>query len=267
MREVLHALRHRFTPRPIFRLAIVSSPRSGNTWLRAMLAEAYQFEYQRALHRPSDLGWRRLSPRLLLQLHWPPTHAFRARLARHRFRVITLARHPLDLLISVMRFSSHEPETAQWLNGRNGDESAIHGAAPMSKAFLDYAVGPRAAVLLGVGPRWWGRPGVHCIRYEDLVRDPIDTLEKLLAALGKPTNPDSLPQAILAGSFHKLRADSDNQHFWKGQPGVWKKLLTADAATRIAAAHPRSFQDLGYDCDPDPALTAEEAQANWRQLN
>ena len=235
--------------------------------MRALLGAAYQFEFQRALHRPSDLGWRRLPERLLLQLHWPRSRAFRTRLARHKFRVITLARHPLDLLISVLRFSSHEPETAQWLGGQHGDEAAIHGAAPMSDAFLDYATGPRAAALLAICRQWSNRPGVQCVRYEELVRDPIQTLETLVATIGQPVHSEAIPQAIMAGAFHKLRASNHNQHFWKGQPGLWRKLLTAPAAERIAAAHHRNFRDLGYECDPDPALTIEDARANWQQVN
>jgi len=55
-------------------------------------------------------------------------------------------------------------------------------------------------------------------------------------------------------------------HFWQGKPGLWKKLSTAEVARHIASAQPRSFERLGYRCDPDPGLTREQADANWDTL-
>jgi hypothetical protein len=58
----------------------------------------------------------------------------------------------------------------------------------------------------------------------------------------------------------------NNNHFWQGQPNLWKKLLPAAEATRIADTHATVFSQLGYRCDPNPDLTGSEADANWVQL-
>jgi len=55
-------------------------------------------------------------------------------------------------------------------------------------------------------------------------------------------------------------------HYWQGKPSLWKKLLTAETARRIAAAQPRSFEQLGYRCDPHAGLTREQADSNWDTL-
>ena len=60
-----------------FRVAIVSTPRSGNTWLRHLLMRLYDIPGL-AVHSPAELDWALLPDRCVFQLHWPPTVAFRA---------------------------------------------------------------------------------------------------------------------------------------------------------------------------------------------
>jgi hypothetical protein len=55
-------------------------------------------------------------------------------------------------------------------------------------------------------------------------------------------------------------------HFWQGRSELWKELIPAPLAERIAAAHSASFTQLGYICDADPALTMAQAETNWRKL-
>jgi len=58
------------------RIAVVSTPRCGNTWLRMMLAICYDAE-QIARHTPKEVDWANLpSGNLILQIHWRPTNDF-----------------------------------------------------------------------------------------------------------------------------------------------------------------------------------------------
>ena len=244
---------------------MVSTPRSGNTWTRRLLATAYGLE-EWAVHNPDDLNWDGLSRRCLLQLHWHHALPFTSLLDRHGFQVVVLSRHPLDVLMSILHFAPNEPQTARWLEGEGGDEVAIHGALPCSRAFLDYATGPRAAALLSVSPEWRRAGDSHGLRYEDLVSDPAGELLRLAEALGHPVAPEAIAGAVAANSLENLRATNLNQHFWQGRPGLWKTLLTADTARRIADAHAGVFAAGGYACDPDEDLTPARADANWYRL-
>src|SRR6185295_14663912 len=98
------------------RIAVVSTPRSGNSWLRRMLAESLQLE-ENAVHRPEDVDWPELPERAVLQIHWRPDRDFVSRLEQHAFRPVVIARHPLDTLISILAFSQHENSTKHWLDG------------------------------------------------------------------------------------------------------------------------------------------------------
>ena len=99
------------------RIAIVSTPRTGNTWLRRMLDSVYSLP-QIIEDDPRGIEWQRLPERCILQHHWDATPELIAQLDEHRFRVVTISRHPLDVLISILHFASvNSSITAYWLGG------------------------------------------------------------------------------------------------------------------------------------------------------
>jgi len=247
------------------RIALVSTPRSGNTWFRRLLATTFMLE-DRAVHNPEDLVWHELPDRIVLQCHWHKLGPFTSLLEEHRFRVVVLSRHPLDVLISILHFAPHNAETARWLEGDGGNEVSIYGAKPRDSAFLEYAVGPRAAALLSVSHEWREAEGRYSVRYEDVVRDAAGELKRLAAALDQPVTPEVIAEAIASNSMEGLRAGTLNPHFWQGRPGLWKALIPAEEAHQIARIHRVVFDGEGYDCDPDESLDPGRADANWFQL-
>ncbi len=250
----------------MLRLAIISSPRSGNTWLRHLLSSIYGLEPVLAFS-PAGVDWDSIPDRCLLQTHWHRTDDFLKLLARHDFRVVALARHPLDLLLSILQFAAHEPLTARWLEGEGGDESSIVGARPRSPEFVQYATSRRAVALLSVTSQWWRSPGCWSLRYRDLVADPSGQLGRLDEALGGARERrTTIADAVAANTLQRLRPTSGNRHFWQGRPALWRELLTAAEARRIADAHRAAFEQPGFEVDPDPALDGRQADANWDRL-
>jgi len=231
-----------------------------------MLAAALELE-EIAVHTPSDLNWKGLPKRAILQLHWPREPAFLRLLAEHAFRVVVVARHPLDVLISILMFSRHEPNTARWLDSQDGNERSLEQASPIDAEFLGYATGPRARALLNVGAQWWSAPEAVRVRYEDLVDDPTAQLARLLAELGLQAR-RPLREAISPFSCDHMRSVSvDLQfHVWQARPGLWKRLLPAVQAQQIYQAQRAVFQSLGNACDPDESLEPVEAQRAWEHL-
>ena len=251
-------------PAPPLRLAIVSTPRSGNTWLRFLLSDLYGVPGL-AAHNPGEVAWRTLPPECLLQIHWHRTVPFLTRLTQHRFRVVTIARHPLDVLISLLHHALHTLDDRA-LEGQAGSERSLVGAMPRSTAFLRYATSQRAAALLSITPQWWHAPGVRAIRYEALVADTEGELGDLSGSLDVEAC-RCIAEVIASLTMAELRARTGNEsHFWVGRPGLWRRLLTAAEASEIASVHAGVFAGLGYECDPDPHLGAAEADANWVEL-
>ena len=248
-----------------FRIAVVSTPRSGNTWLRHLLASAYGIP-DLAVHSPIDLNWDALPEACVLQIHWHPVESFLYRLKDHQFRVIVVTRHPLDVLLSILHFSLHEP-TARWLQGEDGNERSIFGAMPRSTAFLEYARSKRAEALLSVSREWQGYPGAILVQYEVLNRDPDGELRRILAECGG--NPrKSVEEAVQLNTLPRMRAGywRHEQHMWLGRPGLWKVLLTDVEARLLADHYVPHYADVDYDWDADPNLTPATADAKWIQL-
>gem|GEM_PF-908888 len=245
------------------RIALISTPRSGNTWLRRILAKVLQLA-EFGAHRPGDLDWQALPNRVILQIHWLPDAEFSSLLNQHCFQRIVLARHPLDVLISILSFSQHESATRHWLDGAGGDESILEGASPMSDAFRAYATGPRAKKLLSISATWWDIAGGCRVRYEDLLRDTAVQISTILNTLGLLA---CIPveDAISQSTPEHMRAVSVNHlyHVWQARPGAWTQLLTARAAAEIEESNQDVFDALGYTCATNNALQSADAQLAW----
>jgi hypothetical protein len=246
------------------RLAVIGTPRSGNTWLRHLLSSAYDIP-ERPIHSPHDLPWNELPPSCVLQLHWHPVESFLTRLEDQGFRVIVLSRHPLDVLISILHFALHD-RTARWLEGEHGNERSIFGAMPRSTPFMNYCVSKRADALLAVSREWWQVPGTVSVQYEVLNRDPHGELERIIGECGgQPVR--SVEEVVAGRTLSKLRALTRHEHhFWQGRCGLWKSLLTAAEARPLAKVLQPRYADFDYDWDADPNLSAVQADANWVHL-
>jgi hypothetical protein len=247
---------------------LLSTPRAGNNWLRYLLARAYDIPGA-AIHAPAEVDWEGLPRECVLGIHWHPHPSFLERLERHGFRAVVVARHPLDLFLSILHFALHHSggdATQRWLEGEAGNERPIFAAMPRSTAFLNYCTGNRARRLLSVSHDWWHVS--HClrVRYEDLARDTAGELARLAAELGTPLR-RPVAEVLEATTIPKLRAYTGSKaHFWQGQAGLWRRLLPAAEARALAGAHETAFADFGYACDPDPDLDAAQADANWIDL-
>ncbi len=110
-----------------------------------MLAEMLELP-QFTVHRPEDLDWNTLPDRFIVQLHWPRTGSLLSLLNQHGIHPITICRHPIDVLISILHFCSHERDTDQWLNGMGGNERHLEAKSPLSPEFHSYALSDGAKV-------------------------------------------------------------------------------------------------------------------------
>jgi hypothetical protein len=242
------------------RIALVSTPRVGNTWIRHLLGTAYQIPHL-AKHAMADSDWATLPSDVVLQMHWRREPTLQAKFAEHGFRVVTVARHPFDVLISILHFCLYDSESENWLLGQGGTEEPIWGAMPRSRSFINYALGSRAHELFAVTADWWGQPNVHGVKYEDFVAAPEEQMRKVEAVLGSFRAP--LPAVIEQCSIGQLRQGARNNHFWKGQPGLWRQLIPVAETNELLATFGPLLAQLEYSAESDPHLNADTADANW----
>ena len=233
------------------------------------MAEMFGLQ-QLAVHRPEDVPWNELPDNFILKLHWHRSDEFIQLLKKFKFQVVTIARHPLDTLISILQFAPKELQTALWLDRLEGDESGIHGLSPSDAKFLSYCEGRRAKALLDVTADWWLDPDVTQIKYEDLVSARDRTLSTLALKLCAPikmliNQPDQQDRFSMAS----LRSTSSNGHFWQGLPGLWQRMFTTDDAIRLSLSHSNYIQLFGYSyqrahCNMD--VNRESINAEWNIL-
>lgn len=246
------------------RIAIISTPRSGNTWLKRMLVSSCNGA-ELATHYPYEIDWASLPPEnVILQFHWGRTSKLELLLEEHGFKVVVLQRHPLDVLISILQFARHEPQTAFWLAGDGGNEEAIHTASPLDSAFLEYAMSQRAKQLLSVSLQWSEWRDSHVVKYEDLVKDVDKVFGELVQKLRLQT--ENVDMAIQVNNIAALRKTSTNNHFWQGKPNIWQKLIPIEYAKNIENFHQELFINSGYSAKSNHDLSPLQAQTNWEAL-
>jgi len=196
-------------------------------------------------------------------MHWHRTPDLTELLQRRNFEVIVTVRHPLDVLLSILHFCHYEPATAKWLEGQGGDESPLFGADPTSPQFLQYAVSPRAKSLLGISAEW--QPLSRAvIKYEELVADTEGALQRTLPILSCEAI-EPLSEVVQRHTLDRLRLVSQ-RHFWRGEPGLWRRLIPPDYRRQIYDCHKDLFELWDYGCPEGPALSVDDARENWRRI-
>lgn len=213
-----------------------------------------------AVHNYRDVDF--VPAKCAFQLHWYREPNFQAFLAEHQFQVISVARHPLDVLISVLHFVRYEPDTAKWLEGNCDLPQKLGGQSPASEQFLDYALGFGSENLLCVTYQWWHDPSAIKVRYEDLVAAPEREAARLFELLN--VSDERISEALAANSLDMFKA-LPNRHGWQGRPGLWRELIPFENAAAIFARHQRVFDKLGYALERTQ-LSREEAESNWAGL-
>ncbi|MPZ23309.1 MAG: hypothetical protein GEU28_07150 [Dehalococcoidia bacterium] len=250
---------------------------------------------QGMLYRTWPEFWSYLPGRAVVNAHWHAYPEIVEELQARGVPVVTLARHPFDIAISHLAWVNRYDQV-------NLDIDHLKGLAPTSPGFVDFASGELAQWLFSITRGWWTREWVHRVRYEELVARPLPVLAQLAEEIGAPpalSVEDTLARderrglrtdrlsrwaRIIPGRHRDALLDlwsgavrkggrgayaerqRQRKHYWQGRPGLWRSLLPAEQAEEIGRAHAELLEFFGYDCDPDPALTPGQADANWRAM-
>ncbi len=246
------------------RIAIIASPRSGNTWLRMMLGYVLELE-EVPIHHPGDLNWADLPERAVIQLHWSRSAYLQSLLEAARCRVITITRHPFDVLVSILRFAQTEPDTSEWLWGQGGDEEKILGADPSSEQFAEWALGERASALLEITNSWFGDQQLAYVSYETLLESPEEEMRRLLKRLSLQPNRPIL-EAVRTFTPGWVNERSGLAHAWMASTGTWKEVVPTQLVNTLRVRYRHQLRQLGITEIPGMDLDPAAARARWQEL-
>jgi hypothetical protein len=229
------------------RILIVSTPKTGNTWVRYLLAEIYNLPMASVglifdADEVSGLG-----SRWIAHQHYPASASLIDCARRNNIVLVTTIRHPCDALLSLFHFVRNYGDTLMLtdidptpLMARDGDVMGEHTAAYVRDGFstsLDISLG-------------WIRSGMsHVIRYEDLKRDPVSALEDLTAAIRLVPRDRILRAIELCDIDHmRTRPEFEPRFFRRGTVGNWEWELPPQIVDILQHTEPfpSQFAALGY---------------------
>lgn len=235
----------RLTERDVF---LVSYPRSGNTWVRFLIANVLKpagveidfhnvQDYVPELGRNNDIISRMESPRVvkshsLYESSYP--------------RVIYLVRDGRDVYVSYYHYRKNQLDESETL----GDFIRREDHYPSS--WSDHV------------RSWLGssgdRPNLLLVRYEDLLERPLEELKRMVDFIGLDVTGEQLAQAIQDSSFSEMRRIDQTKgrkynltgtkdFVRKGKAGSWQDEFSAEDIAYLKAKEGDLLIELGYEAD------------------
>jgi hypothetical protein len=212
---------------------LVSYPRSGNTWLRAMLT----YIHPGSVLPPSDRNLHTLIPNLD-QKPDPKTIPAPRVLKTHKLinaehnKVIYLLRDGRDCMCSYFKFSK--------------SEFGFEGS------FLDFLKTPQFALRWSEHVDFWlGRNlNVLLVRYEKMLLDPLTSLLEVAAFLDWELPFQGAESAVSACRIENMRMRERSGEFLAnvggGTIGFWKEFFTDDELAYFMAEASETLEKYGY---------------------
>ncbi len=237
-----------YTPEKL-KILIVSTPKTGNTWLRHLLAAIYDLPTVK-LDFPFDPDQANAhGERWIAHQHYTPAPALRDWATQNNAVLVTTIRHPGDVLISLYHHvRSLRGRFNFYQLGVLADDDGTFGApvsAVVNSVFKD---------ILAVSVDWMATGMTRTVRYEELYYNPVDTLVALTDTI-IPVSRDAVERAVERCDINVMRslAFEDRSFYRKGGTGGWRDVLPATIVDllRTIEPYPAQFAALGYTLDTE----------------
>ena len=241
------------------KIALLGSPRCGNNWVRRVMSDVLGHPHF-AAHSVEEFP-KELPTDCILNVHAlnePPDNAF---FEKHSCKIIVLARHPLDIFVSVLQFARNEYAVHKWLNGSCRIPRGTSSLCPDDASFVDWMTGAGARRLLSVSLSWWeDAQSITRLRYEDLVARPHESFNSIFDCLGAKciTGLDAALDKYTVAYFAEFK-----NHGWLGRPGIYRKFITSPNCERVFASQAKYFRTVGYSVRSDDGLSHERAREQY----
>jgi hypothetical protein len=245
------------------KILIVSTPKTGNTWLRNLLAAIYDAPMREPPANVDLAALDDLGSRWVAHQHYFPFPDLVTWAQTRNVVTITLSRHPGDILVSLAHYIHN------YTNHPHMDPDLRPFFADIDQAATDGRMGDSAAATylrflderffhdLNVSISWMQMQNPIYVRHEDLWLDPSATLRTLTDQI-HPVSAESIERAIDRCEIDLLRAipGNDRAFFREGRIGGWRAALPPRVAAHLRREEPYPSQiaTLGYTFDPDDPL-------------
>jgi hypothetical protein len=236
------------------KLVILSTPKTGNTWLRWLLHYAYGIQMV-----DLPLKWAPgcaddLPSKFVTHQHLFPGESLVRWLVESRVVVLTTIRHPADTFLSLFHYAKWHDVGAAAMLKQDGDRPGKNALR-----YINYLFPQSYAISLA-----WAKLGSHVVRYEDLLVDPLSQLRKVASKI-VPLDEERLKAAVLlckpehlTGSGlvdpRQLRTHSARRWIQELPPEIVDAMASSPAYASACKMYEydwsrSALEPLGYDYD------------------
>lgn len=253
-----------------FRILIAATEKTGNTWLKYLLAHTYELPTPYISQDFSEAEADSLGNRWVTHQHFLPERPLLNWAARTRTHLITMIRHPADILVSLYHYCCNYPDhykedpTVSTALAADAEQRQFTADLPhhVVDGELLRVLQERIMCDVNISISWIRSDRSLVVRYEDLRVDPLKTLCTLAESIA-PVSRDRVEQAIEACDIKVLRDNYaiDSRFFRRALIGEWRSALPTHILHRFAKEEPfrSQFSFLGYE------LNVDKARANPRK--
>lgn len=220
--------------------------------LRNILGQSYCLA-EKTFNTTQEISEFPLVEDCIYQIHQIYNEQFAYWLARKKFKTVALIRHPLDTLLSQIKFSSRGPNVKCWWT----DKIIIResGNDPAADKFKKYLTSDLASELLSVSPSWWDVADYR-LKYEDVLDNP----DYVYSIFGEPKRHLGNEEI---DSFKKNLASFQRSYIWTGAAGHWSNIIDAETAQAVYEKNLDAFACGRYTIDQARELTDEQIRSAW----
>ena len=235
------------------RIVIAGPPKTGNMWLKCLLGRIYGLRWLRPFEMPEETDAASLRPWLaagrfpdgtIFHRHYAYTPEIADALAAAPAQLVTIIRDPYDAFVStyftMQQHAAEQNEKGRKLTGIMGkplDDPAViaflrdGGYRNNLQKACDWAKSGRAVVL----------------RYEDLSRDPLETLRRATTSIA-PVDDERLTAAIdyCRADRMRERTKGGSKHVRQATVGDSRQRLNADHLAAFRETYGELVEELGY---------------------
>lgn len=241
------------------KIIVVSTPKTGNTWMTHLLSAVYDLPEVPVPPAFDAAALERHGERWVALQHYYPEPDLLKWAEESQTQFVTMVRHPGDVLVSIWHMFCHQADDPKVNLGPAARRLPLDGGE-MGEYATRYAKENFFHVLY-ISLKWMKSGESSSVRYEQLWRDPVTTLTQLTNRI-QPVSLDRIESAIDVCDMNLLRKlynDPKGEFYRKGCPGSWRDELPDNivAVLRDQEPYPTLFRELGYTLDPrDPLIDA-----------
>lgn len=247
------------------KIVVVGTPKTGNTWVKHLLAEAYDLPLVRLKPDFDVAEARAAGNRWISHQHYLPSEKLLAWGAAEGVVFVCPVRHPGDVLVSL------------WHHVRNRRGAKMPAETDYSDSTAMLRDGPNALgehtrrfvelgfhYYLNLSIAWLGLPGVRAVRYEDLWECPVESLRALTGAI-LPLTEERVRLALCACELGLMQnlLDPDKKFLRQGGTGGWRSIVPDDIKRQLTVLdpYPTQFAALGYTMDESDRANIPRTEA------